>query len=362
MLTDDDKKRIGSRTRREVDRLEQELIQLAADNIAGLDDLTSYEVTSRFGSVSVEASKVARKRRQSVMSAIEQDLREEFDLNAQREAEIARKAGSSIKKTVLSAATSESLRIAYRAAAETASSIISGCATDTLRAYIVACESAAQRVSVVGTRDALKSAVRILAESGITHSTYTQDGRTVRVPVDVGIRRAMVNAGQRGRMSQTLAIADAVGHDLVEVSVTANPRASHAEWQGQIYSLSGKDKDHKQFQSSCNVGDPVDGIGGYNCGHEVAMYYPEYGKTFSDPLAGTGYTHEQVRRLTDEQRRLERGIRADKRAAQTLSASGFDASDARASVRAKQAQLRELIANNESVLYRQPQREQTYGI
>lgn len=363
MLTDRDKKKLHKRTQRAVDDMEFELLEAAARQIVEASEDDVFNIAKGVGPVSIDASKIVGKHSQRVLNAVRADVTEEFEQNAAREAEIAEKAGKRISEAVIKSTVLNGARVAVATISEDIMPLLSGAASGTIDAYVVACNKAAVQVSRIGTVPAMKNAVSLLGRQGVTSRAYTRkDGVTVKVPVDVGIRRAMVNAGQRGRMAQTLSIASSVGHDLVEVNSTSNARESHAEWQGQVYSLSGSSKDHKRFSDACNVGDPVDGIGGYNCGHEVAMYYAEYGKTFSDPLAGTGYTTEQVRELTDKQRALERGIRRDKREAQLLESVGLDASKAKASVNEGRAELRKLISENDKVLYRQPQREQTYGV
>lgn len=363
MLTDRDKAGLHSRTIRAIDELEYNLLVLLARKIGKLESFASYEYAPLVGEVSIEANVMTNNAKQRVLNAAQRDFADEFMLNGQMEARLSNKAAGSVSAALVRNSAKRFSASAFTNARLMLESETAGCAQGAVRGYIMACETAAVQVSRIGTKEAMRNAIAWLGQQGITSRTYTRsNGTVVSVPVDVGIRRAMVNAGQRGRMEQTLFIARETGHDLVEVNTTANARESHAEWQGQVYSLSGTDPNHEQFQSACNVGDPVDGIGGYNCGHEVAMFYPEYGKTFSDPLKGTGYTTDQVRELTNQQRALERGIRRDKRTVSLLESQGMSGGEYNAAIRDKQAQLRALVSENSAVLYRQPEREKTYGI
>lgn len=361
MLTEGDKRKVAAVTQAEVERLELDLLLLASGRIAELDAFESYEIVGQVGRLSIDALAVVRKRSRGLYNAIERDLRAEFERNGLREQQIAERAGKPFSAAIIESTAANAAAKAVRQVSPVVSAMLNGVTASTVNAYVFACEKASVMVNVVGTEGAMRQAVRYLARNGITQYSYTRaNGTQVFVPIDVGIKKAIVNAGQRGRMAQTLQIAYECDQDLVEVSTTANSRASHAEWQGQIYSLSGTSRQYKPFQSSCNVGDPVDGIGGYNCGHEVAIYYPGIKRTFDDPLKGTGYTTEQVRKLTDRQRELERGIRADKREAILLESVGQKPTDANAAIREKQAALRSLISEN-PVLWRDYSRERLYG-
>lgn len=113
----------------------------------------------------------------------------------------------------------------------------------------------------------------------MTTSCVRRDGTVVNVPVDVGLRRALHAAGRQRRMGYALEVAGETS-GLVEVSWTRNARKSHADWQGGVYRVrkarEGEDIDrYPDFRKACRVGDPVDGIGGYNCGHKVTAYRPD---------------------------------------------------------------------------------------
>lgn len=106
--------------------------------------------------------------------------------------------------------------------------------------------------------------------------------------------------------------------DLLETSSHAGARPKCSLDQGKIFSRSGKNKKYPAWKTS-SYGEP-DGILGINCGHfiypyiegvSVQRYFP-YDKEENDKL----YKQKQ------EQRRLERDVRAAKREVSMLNAAG----------------------------------------
>ena len=227
--------------------------------------------------------------------------------------------------------------------------------------YLKAARKAAHRVNVVGHERAMSEAITELAQQGITAYTYTRkDGTTVNVPVDVGVRRALKSSdNKQSRIEQTLRVARKTT-GLVEVSKTPNARKSHAKWQGEIYQVEGSSEKYRNFARSCKWGDPVDGIGGFNCGHEISVYHPAVGRKYKDPLEGTGYTTEQARDLTTKQRRYENDLRKLKREREVLKKLDIDTKDVNRRIRSKTKQLNELIDNNSAILKRQVWNENIY--
>lgn len=58
-------------------------------------------------------------------------------------------------------------------------------------------------------REVMAEIVFELAQKGITAYSYTRkDGAVVNVPVDVGIRRAIANAGNQRRIEQALSVCE----------------------------------------------------------------------------------------------------------------------------------------------------------
>lgn len=232
------------------------------------------------------------------------------------------------------------------------------------QSYYETAREAARQAPRCGYPEAMKRAISALAREGITEYTYTRaDGTVVHVPVDVAVRRELVRSGKSRQDKQQLDLAKRTGVNLVDVSFCGDARESHAVWQGKRYQLNGSGK-YPNFYDACHVGDMVEGFGGYNCHHTLKLRFsdddPFY---FDDPLEGTGYTNEEVRKLTTKQRRLENHIRKAKREVQTLEKLGLDASDAKAEVRYYQKKIRDLVSEHKSVLSRDSKRwrEQIYS-
>lgn len=236
-----------------------------------------------------------------------------------------------------------------------------GMASNARRDYLRAARKAVHKVDKVGTRPAMAEAIAELAQKGVTAYTYTRkDGVEVRVPVDVGIRRAIQsNDNLEARGANTLDVA-AKTTGLVEVSTTAGARKSHARWQGKVYQLEGSSKEYPNFYKACKWGDPVDGIGGYNCQHRFRVYYPSMGKQFKDPLEGTGYTTAQVRELKTQQRAYENNLRKMKREREVLKKLNLDTKDVNKRLRNTTDKLNKLITDNPKVLKRERWRETIY--
>lgn len=268
--------------------------------------------------------------------------------------------GSSVDAKELIKDAEKAAYVAYGRYINDAKFMADGMANNARRDYLRAARKAAKRVDDVG-EVAIRDAVAELAQRGITAYTYMRkDGVEVRVPVDVGIRRAMQsNDNLQARGANTLSVA-AKTTGLVEVSKTAGARKSHAKWQGKVYQLEGSSKEYPNFYQACKWGDPVDGIGGYNCGHRFRVYYPSMGKQFKDPNEGTGYTTAQVRELKTQQRAHENSLRKMKREREVLKKLGLDTKDVNKRIRNKTAELKQLIEDNPKVLKRESWRETIY--
>lgn len=213
-----------------------------------------------------------------------------------------------------------------------------------------------------GYEQTMAHEVRRMADEGLTAVTYERrDGTLVRVPVDVGVRRTIQTHMGDGLRDAALAVA-AETYGLVEVSVTATCRESHEPWQGGVYSVPGRSvQGYRPFNEACHVGDPVEGFGGYNCYHRIRAYDPAIGKSFKDPLDGTGYTTDEARGAAAKQRQMERNVRRLKREKELLESQGLDAKEVKAKIRAEQARLRAHVSEHGEVLTRQPWREKVYA-
>lgn len=157
------------------------------------------------------------------------------------------------------------------------------------------------------TRDAIKS----IAERGISSATYiSTNGRKRTDTLEVAVRRNVVTMPAQCAAELQLERCKMLNTDLVEVSSHPGARPSHAGWQGQIYSLSGKHPMYKDFYSATGYG-TVGGLAGANCSHEFHPFVEGVSERRYYPI-----DPDENQRVYEErqiQRQLEREIRKQKR-------------------------------------------------
>ena len=181
------------------------------------------------------------------------------------------------------------------------------------QAYISACDLAMLQVQsgAMSYQQAIRAAIQSAAADG-TRVLYPS-GRSDRI--EVAIRRAVLTGVAKTCRTIGEYNAASCGCDLMELSAHAGARPSHAKWQGQLVSLSGK----KGYLSKDDIGyGSGDGFGGYNCRHDWYPFFPG--------ISQRNYTPEKLTQLetmtvnyngqeipyydaTQEQRRLERRVR-----------------------------------------------------
>lgn len=228
---------------------------------------------------------------------------------------------------------------------------------------------------------ALHRAVRKLERDGIDVVTYqdASTGRaTVRNKADVAVRRHVRTQIVQDAQRMTMARMERLGIDLVEVSSHSDARESHAEWQGQCYSLKGEQVidgvRYPDFYMHCMSGDLGDILGGVNCRHSYGPYRHGAPRMYEpDPQHPSGLPGAEVYELEQGQRYRERKIREAKRelsGAQLLykrdksAANLAECLKAKQQLQRRQEKMREYIdgANAKSktgrpVLHRKPDRE-----
>lgn len=184
---------------------------------------------------------------------------------------------------------------------------------------------------------AVEIAVQDLSRQGVGAITYPS-GHTDKV--DVAVRRAVVTG-----VNQTSAIlqdelAAELGCDLVEVSAHFGARPTHAEWQGQVYSRSGKTPGYDHFADATGYG-TGDGLCGWGCRHNFFPYIEGTPRTYTqkdlEERANKTVTYNG-RELTEydatqQQRYIERQTRRWGREVEAMRAAGLDPSRANAKVR-----------------------------
>ena len=197
--------------------------------------------------------------------------------------------------------------------------------------YITACNNAYMQIAsgAFDYNTAIRNAVRAAASDG-TEVLYPSGHRD---KLDVAVRRGVLTGvGQTCRQLSFINARD-MGCDLMEITAHSNARPSHAEWQGQLVSLSGR----KGYLSLKDIGYGTgDGFGGWNCRHD---WYP-----FFEGVSERNYSEERLREMNAKnieydgkkyteyeisqmQRKFERDIRSLKRETVAYDTAQNNASD-----------------------------------
>ena len=184
----------------------------------------------------------------------------------------------------------------------------------------------------------LRSVVKEMAGSGVRMIDYDN---TTAYHVDVAARRAVLTTLNQITGQMSLMNAEDMDQDLMETTAHAGARPSHAGWQGEIVSLSGK----RGYYTLDQIGyGEVTGFMGANCRHGWYPFFEgiserAYSKEFLENIDnppfeynGTTYTHYEA---TQRMRQLERRIRATKR-----ELIGYDAASLQGDFTAASVKLR----------------------
>ncbi len=242
-------------------------------------------------------------------------------------------------------------------------------------AYISACNNAYMKITsgAFSYQEAIKQAIQTAAQQGST--VLYPSGHIDRL--DVAVRRAVLTGV--GQTCRTISETNAgeMGCDLMELSAHSGARPSHAVWQGQIVSLSGR----KGYLTKDDIGYGTGaGFGGYNCQHDWYPYFEGIStRNYNDRMLkqmnakcieynSKMYSEYEISQI---QRKMEREIRSAKRekvAYQTaVSESSGELKEvmqkaltySKSDVSDKQAKMRDFI--NQTGQQRQYFREQNYG-
>lgn len=172
----------------------------------------------------------------------------------------------------------------------------------------------------------LKQTVKKLGDSGLRTIDY-KSGRAYHI--ESATRMSIMTAISQITGYMSLANAQMLGQDLMEITAHAGARPSHAVWQGQIVSLSGR----RGYLSLSDIGyGEPDGFKGVNCRHD---WYP-----FFEGISEPAYTKEQLENIdpppfefegrfytfyeaNQKQRQIERAIRKTKRELIAYEAAGL---------------------------------------
>ena len=191
---------------------------------------------------------------------------------------------------------------------------------------------------------AIKRAITDLAQAGIGTIEYP----TGHVDsIEVAVRRAVVTGANQTAMKVQETLADELDVELVETTAHGGARPEHAKWQGKVFGRHGEvtidGVTYPDFRKATGYGTGA-GLGGWNCRHNFHPYVPGTSRAYSDKdlkaleekkvvYNGKEYTEYEA---SQEQRKIEREIRKQKRTVEALEAVGEDASEYRAKLKSSQ--------------------------
>lgn len=210
---------------------------------------------------------------------------------------------------------------------------------------------------------AIRGAIKDLSRQGL-HAVQYPSGRSDTL--EVAVRRAVVTGINQTAAQMQLQLAAELDSDLVETTAHAGARPSHVVWQGQVFSLSGKNPKYPDFYASTGYGTGA-GLCGWNCRHSFFPYFEG---------AGHAYTSDQLRSYEDKnisyngkqcteyeasqiQRHNERQIRRWKREYAAMEAAGLDTTQAAVKLRSWQERQKDFL--KQTGLKIQSARQETVG-
>ncbi len=215
----------------------------------------------------------------------------------------------------------------------------------------------------IDAETAIRGAIKDLAKQGVEAVRYPGSHTDT---LEVAVRRATITGVNQTCLQMQLARADELGVDLVETTAHAGARPSHAEWQGQIFSRSGKSLKYPDFVSATGYG-TGEGLGGWNCSHSFRPYVEGMPRTYSKELLeeyeAKSYEYNGQKMTEYEamqtQRQIERHIRRWKRENMAMAAAEKDTTESAARLRRWQEEQKNFI--RQTGLKRQTGREQVAG-
>ena len=226
--------------------------------------------------------------------------------------------------------------------------------------YDVTAEAIARHQAGEPTRAVMERGVTRLANSGLETIDYISGTKTT---IDAALRRHIVSQANQARNRLLMQRMDEWEWDLVFVDAHFGARPSHAEWQGQVYSRSGRSTEYPPLVESTGYG-TVTGLCGANCYHYMTPYVPGYSQLpdmdYSEQERITGMTSDEYYAATQKQRRYERLIRSQKREISYLQEVRADAVKQRIRLGELQDKLRQFTHDNH--LRRDYERERAWAV
>ena len=260
--------------------------------------------------------------------------------------------------------TRQVLEAGYKKTLGTMRNLVSTTATQTQTAFIQTCDRIYMQVSsgAFSYQEAIMNALRALADTGaeVVYPTKHKDR------MDVAVRRCVLTGVSQTAAAVSLRQAEDAGWYLMEITAHSGARPDHAEWQGQLVTITGKDAgkiiDGLRIFTLSEIGyGSGEGFKGWNCRHNWHAYYPGFStpnytpeelKKLDEPCIsynGKLYTEYEVSQM---QRAQERRVRAWKRRCITAQEGVNSATDeaTRATAQAEFDRSARYLKNNEAKL------------
>jgi hypothetical protein len=232
-------------------------------------------------------------------------------------------------------------------------------AIDGQNSFIRASDLAYMQVSTgsMSYTQAIKQAVKQVAAYGLQTINYANG---IKNNLDVAVRRTVLTGVSQTVAELQLKRLDEMNVDLVETSSHSGARPSHQEWQGKVFSRSGKSDKYPDFVESTGYG-TVTGLCGVNCRHSFYPFFEGISKplyTEQQPDKDVSYNGKKftLYDATQYQRGIERQIRYWKRQENVSELIGDTTTEASSKVKFYQAKMRDFI--RQTGLDRQREREQ----
>lgn len=226
--------------------------------------------------------------------------------------------------------------------------------------YDVTAEAITRHQAGEPTRAVMERGVTRLANSGLETIDYISGTKTT---IDAALRRHIVSQANQARNRLLMQRMDEWEWDLVFVDAHFGARPSHAEWQGKVYSRSGRSTEYPSLVDATGYG-TVTGLCGANCYHYMTPYVPGYSQLpdmdYSEQERITGMTSDEYYAATQKQRRYERLIRSQKREISYLQEVRADAVKQRIRLGELQDKLRQFTHDNH--LRRDYERERAWAV
>lgn len=172
---------------------------------------------------------------------------------------------------------------------------------------------------------ALRNAVKELARHDVLTVDYASGAKT---SIEAATRRAVMTSVNQATSKLQIARAEDVGSDLVETTSHAGARPSHAVWQGQVFSLSGKSRQYRNFYDETGYGSG-DGLCGWNCYHNFYPFFEGLSlRSFDrDPSKKAGRDNDTDYENKQVQRSYETAVRKAKHECVAYRAAADSAQD-----------------------------------